>query len=54
MLELDQTGIHVAESLTGLPPRQLLEQKLHEAVALSGARLERRAAGALPRQKDAS
>ena len=26
--------------LTGLPFRQLLEQKLHEAVALSKARLE--------------
>ena len=42
LLELDQTGIHVAEYLTGLPPRQLLEQKLHEAVALSKARLENR------------
>ncbi|MBA3623161.1 MAG: DUF1016 domain-containing protein [Methylibium sp.] len=43
LLELDATGIHVAEYLTGLPPRQLLEQKLHEAVALSKARLENRA-----------
>ena len=42
LLELDQNGIHVAEYLTGLPPRQLLEQKLHEAVALSKARLENR------------
>ncbi|MDP2762515.1 MAG: PDDEXK nuclease domain-containing protein [Sideroxyarcus sp.] len=42
LLELDQTGIHVAEYLTELPPRQLLEQKLHEAVALSKARLENR------------
>lgn len=40
LLELDQTGIHVAEYLTDLPPRQLLEKKLHEAVALSKARLE--------------
>jgi len=40
LLELDQTGIHVAEYLTELPSRQLLEQKLHEAVALSKARLE--------------
>lgn len=30
LLELDQTGIHVAEYLTELPPRQLLEQKLAE------------------------
>jgi predicted nuclease of restriction endonuclease-like (RecB) superfamily len=43
LLELDQTGIHVAEYLTGLPSRQLLEQKLHEAVVLSTARLETRA-----------
>jgi predicted nuclease of restriction endonuclease-like (RecB) superfamily len=42
LLELDQSGIHVAEYLTGLPSRQLLEQKLHEAVALSKARLENR------------
>ena len=42
LLELDQSGIHVAEYLTGLPPRQLLEQKLHEAVARSRARLENR------------
>jgi len=45
LLELDQTGIHVAEYLTELPPRQLLEQKLHEAVALSRARLENRSDG---------
>lgn len=42
LLELDQTGIHVAEYLTGLPSRQLLEQKLHEAITLSKARLENR------------
>ncbi|WP_253306834.1 PDDEXK nuclease domain-containing protein [unidentified bacterial endosymbiont] len=42
LLELDQSGIHVAEYLTGLPYRQLLEQKLHEAVSLSKARLENR------------
>jgi predicted nuclease of restriction endonuclease-like (RecB) superfamily len=42
LLELGQSGIHVAEYLTGLPPRQLLEQKLHEAVTLSKARLENR------------
>lgn len=39
LLELDQTGIHVAEYITELPPRKLLEQKLHEAVARSKARL---------------
>jgi predicted nuclease of restriction endonuclease-like (RecB) superfamily len=40
LLELDQKGIHVAEYLTELPPRQLLEQKLQEAIALSKARFE--------------
>ncbi len=43
LLELDQKGIHVAEYLTELPPRQLLEQKLQEAIALSKARFENRA-----------
>ncbi len=40
LLELDQSGIHVAEYLTVLPPRELLEQKLHEAIVQSRARLE--------------
>jgi predicted nuclease of restriction endonuclease-like (RecB) superfamily len=31
-LNLGASGIHVAEYLTELPPRQLLEQRLHEAV----------------------
>lgn len=42
LLELDQSGIHVAEYMVGLPPRDLLEKKLHEAVALSKARLDNR------------
>ena len=42
LLELDQSGIHVAEYLTGLTSRQLLERKLLKAVALSKARLENR------------
>lgn len=40
LLELGQSGIHVAEYLTGLPSRELLEKKLHDAVVLSRARLE--------------
>ncbi len=36
---LSQFGIHVAEYLTGLPPRELLEQKLHKAVETANARL---------------
>jgi len=46
LLELDQSGIHVAEYLIGLPPKKLLEQKLHEAVARSTARLENRGGNA--------
>ncbi len=42
LLELNQSGIHVAEYLTGLPSRAVLEQKLHEAVTLSKARLAQR------------
>ncbi len=39
LLELNQSGIHVAEYLTGLPSRELLEQKLHSAVETAKARL---------------
>lgn len=42
LLELDQTGIHVAEYLTALPSKELLQAKLHEAIARSRARLENR------------
>ena len=40
LLELDQSGIHVAEYLTVFPPKELLERKLHEAIEISRARLE--------------
>lgn len=42
LLELDQAGIHVAEYLTELPSKELLQQKLHEAIALSRQRLDNR------------
>ncbi len=41
LLELGQSGIHVAEYLTVLPPRELLRQKLHAAIQTSRARLAR-------------
>ncbi len=44
LLELNQSGIHVAEYLTGLPPRELLEQKLHKAVETARNRLADRSA----------
>ncbi|MXX12754.1 MAG: DUF1016 domain-containing protein [Gemmatimonadetes bacterium] len=40
LLELDQSGIHVAEYLTALPSRELLQQKLHTAIKISRARLD--------------
>jgi len=45
LLELDQSGIHVAEYLTALPPRELLQQKLHAAIEISRARLEAKEGG---------
>jgi predicted nuclease of restriction endonuclease-like (RecB) superfamily len=41
-MELGKSGIHVAEYLTGLPPRALLEQKLHKAVEDARARMAER------------
>ena len=34
-LELDKSGIHVAQYLTELPPKELLESKLREAINLA-------------------
>lgn len=34
-LELNDTGIHVTKYLTKLPPKKLLEQYLHKAIALA-------------------
>jgi predicted nuclease of restriction endonuclease-like (RecB) superfamily len=42
LLELDASGIHVAEYLTVLPPKDVLQAKLHEAIVVSRARLEQR------------
>jgi predicted nuclease of restriction endonuclease-like (RecB) superfamily len=39
LLELDKSGIHVAEYLTELPPRELLEKKLLTAIQLARHRL---------------
>jgi len=45
LLQLSKSGIRVAAYLTELPPRELLRQKLREAIKLAKARLER---GELP------
>lgn len=39
LLELDKSGIHVAEYLTVLPPKELLQAKLQEAIATARLRL---------------
>jgi len=42
LLQLDKSGIRVAAYLTELPPKKLLEQKLHESAVIAKARLEAR------------
>lgn len=39
LLELDNSGIHVAEYLTILPPRETLQAKLHQSIESARARL---------------
>jgi predicted nuclease of restriction endonuclease-like (RecB) superfamily len=40
LLELGKSGIHVAEYLTVLPPREALEAKLHQSIQAARARLK--------------
>jgi len=40
LLELEASGIRVAEYLTGLPSRQLLQQKLHDAIQMAKRRID--------------
>ncbi len=40
LLELDGTGIHVAEYLTELPPKAVLEQRLHQAMVNARLRMD--------------
>jgi predicted nuclease of restriction endonuclease-like (RecB) superfamily len=42
LLQLDQSGIHVASYLTELPPIEVLRSKLHESVQRAQALLDRR------------
>ena len=39
LLELDKSGIHVAEYLTVLPPREVFEQKIHHALQTARLRV---------------
>lgn len=38
-LDLDTRGIHIAEYLTELPPREVLEERLHRAIGAARDRL---------------
>ena len=40
VLELESRGVRIAEYLTELPPKEVLERRLHDAVRLARARLE--------------
>jgi predicted nuclease of restriction endonuclease-like (RecB) superfamily len=42
LLQLDKSGIRVAAYLTELPPKRLLQKKLHEAMIMARALLERK------------
>ena len=42
LLELDKTSIHVAEYLTELPPKEVLESKLRAVIETARAQLEQR------------
>ena len=44
LLELEKSGIRVAEYMTDLPPRELLERKLHETIRSARRRIENRQA----------
>jgi len=39
LLELDKSGIHVAEYLTVLPPREVLQEKLHQSIKAARQRM---------------
>lgn len=45
LLQLDASGIHVAEYLTELPPRDLLERKLHQTIQQARGQIEHREDG---------
>ncbi len=40
LLQLNKAGIKVAEYLTALPSKKLLQQKLHQAIAISKKQFE--------------
>ncbi len=51
LLELDKSGIHVAEYLTALPSRELLAERLQQATARAQQQIEHRAKATPPEHK---
>jgi len=43
LLQLDKSSIRVSAYMTELPPRELLQKKLHDAIKLAQAKLESKA-----------
>ena len=43
-LDLGRSGIHVAEYLTELPPRDVMRERFHQALVTARATLEKRRA----------
>lgn len=48
VLELEPRGIHIAEYLTELPPLELLQKRLHEAIARTRLRMEQQMPEEIP------
>jgi predicted nuclease of restriction endonuclease-like (RecB) superfamily len=48
LLKLEESGIHAAQYLTELPPQEVLERKLLDAIHLARERLARQTQGDLP------
>lgn len=42
LLELDKSGIHVAQYITQLPPKEVFEEKLHKAILKARLQLEQK------------
>jgi predicted nuclease of restriction endonuclease-like (RecB) superfamily len=42
LLQLEKSGIRIAQYITELPPRELLERKLHDALRIARQRLDRK------------
>lgn len=54
LMELDKSGIHVAEYLTALPSREVLAQRLHLAATRAKQQIEQRESKSLPQTTNAA